>query len=363
MPRHGNAPQQVRPPNTDQSAGGRPTKPRGAGQMRKWLTRHDFAGARSEVERAVHRTPLLSFGTLGDAIGATTHLKCENLQKTGSFKVRGALHAIANLRDSERRRGVISVSAGNHAQAVAWAAGRHGIDSVIVMPERASRAKVDATKSYGARVVQFGTSADAFRLAAKVARDERLVQLHPFDDSRIIAGHGSAVLEVAEDTTGDVAVVVPVGGGGLIAGTAGALAANNLLASQGGRMRVYGVEPEGACVMHRSLEAGSPVSLDRVESLADGLAPPMAGALTYQYVRAYAEDIVLVSDAEILSAVRLLLLRAKLAVEPSGAAAVAAVMHGRIPVTHGMQVVAFLTGGNMDDSVIVQALSDGVPWP
>lgn len=330
--------------------------------MASWLRREDFVAARRRVADAVHRTPLLRFRTLGRSNGARPWLKCENLQKTGSFKVRGALNSIASLSRRERARGVITISAGNHAQAVAWAAGRAGARAVVVMPEGAARSKVEAAIGYGAEVVLHGNAAEAFQEARRRADEEGLVFLHPFDTAPVIAGHGSTGLEVGEDIPGEAVIVVPVGGGGQIAGIAGALAATGRLTGPG-RVRVVGVEPEGAPGMRRSLDEGRAATLDGTDTIADGLAPPMAGELNYRYVAEFAEDVVLVSDAEILSAMRLLLTRAKLVAEPSGAAAAAAVMYGRVRVTAGETVVVLVSGGNVDDGLIVRALREGAPWP
>ena len=326
------------------------------------LTAEDFASARRRVAPAIHRTPLLSFQTLGRESGTSPHLKCENLQKTGSFKVRGALNAIASLDPAERARGVVTISAGNHAQAVAWAAGRAGARAVVVMPERASRTKVAAAAAYGAEVVLHGDAAAAFAEAHRRAADEDLVFLHPFDAPEVVAGHGSTGLEIAEEVAGPGVIVVPVGGGGQIAGIAGALAGAGRLGGKS-RMRIFGVEPAGAPSMRRSLDEGRAARLDRTETIADGLAPPMAGELTYRYVADHVEDVVLVSDDEILAAMRLLATRARLVAEPSGAAAVAALMCGRVPVRAGETVVAVVTGGNVDTDMMVRALRKGTPWP
>ena len=330
--------------------------------MSDLLRTDDFIAARERIAGAIHRTPLLSFRTLGRSTGADARLKCENLQKTGSFKVRGALNAIASLGAAERARGVVTISAGNHAQAVAWAAGRAGARAVVVMPERASRTKVVAARSYGAEVVLHGDAAAAFAEAHRRAAAEGLVFLHPFDAPEVVAGHGSAGFEIAEDLSGPGVIVVPVGGGGQIAGIAGALAGSGRLAGKS-RMRIFGVEPVGAPSMRRSLDEGRAARLERTETIADGLAPPMAGELTYRYVAEHVEDVVLVSDEEILAAMRLLATRAKLVAEPSGAAAVAALMCGRVPVRAGETVVAVVTGGNVDEEVMVRALREGTPWP
>ncbi len=322
-----------------------------------WLERTDYQEARRRIAASVHCTPLLSFQTLGAAIGTRAFLKCENLQKTGSFKVRGALNAVAALGSAERARGVVTVSAGNHAQAVAWAARKAGARSVVVMPEAAARTKVDAARGYGAEVILHGTAADAFREAGRLAREEGLVFLHPFDAEEVIAGHGSTGLELDEKLPGPATVVVPVGGGGQIAGVAGALA------TSGAGHRVFGVEPEGAPAMRRSLDEGRATRLDAVDTIADGLAPPMAGELNYRYVREFVEDVALVSDHEIISAMRLLATRAKLVAEPAGAAAVAALMHARVPVAPGSIVVAVVSGGNVDPELLCSALREGAPWP
>ena len=330
--------------------------------MTDWLNREDFRAARRRVAGAVHRTPLLPFRTLGRSHGTSPWLKCENLQKTGSFKVRGALNAIETLSRRKRARGVITISAGNHAQAVAWAARRAGARAVVVMPEGAARTKVEAAIGYGAEVHLHGDAAEAFREARRRADEEGLVFLHPFDAAPVIAGHGSTGLEVGEDIPGEAVIVVPVGGGGQIAGIAGALATEGRLTGRG-RVRVFGVEPKGAPSMRRSLDEGRAATLDGTCTIADGLAPPMAGKLNYRYVAEFVEDVVLVSDEEILSAMRLLLTRAKLVAEPSGAAAAAALMYGRIPVTAGETVVALVSGGNVDDELVVRALREGAPWP
>ena len=330
--------------------------------MTNWLNAEDFEDARRLVAPWVHRTPLLSFRTLGRPAGTRSWLKCENLQKTGSFKVRGALNAIASPGRGGDARGVTTVSAGNHAQAVAWAARRAGVRAVVVMPEGASRSKVAAAAGYGAEVVLHGTAAEAFVEARRLADEEGLRFLHPFDAAPVITGHGSTGLELAEDLPGEAVIVVPVGGGGQIAGIAGALAATGRLAGRG-RVRVFGVEPEGAPSMRRSLDAGSAATLKGTDTIADGLAPPMAGELNYRYVAEFVEDVVLVSDEDILSAMRLLLTRAKLVAEPSGAAAVAALMRGRVPVSPGEAVVALVSGGNVDESMVMRAIREGEPWP
>lgn len=301
-----------------------------------------FRDARDRIAGRIHRTPLLSATRLGERAGIELLLKCENLQKTGSFKVRGALNKVLQMDGAARRRGVVTVSAGNHGQALAWAARAAGVRCVVVMPESAAHSKVEASAGYGAEVVLHGTALDAFARAEALARERKLTFVHPFDDEEIIAGHGTAGLEIVEQAGGANVVVVPIGGGGLIAGVAAAVKA---LAP---KVRVYGVEPDGAAAMRRSLDEGRPVRLDRVNTIADGLAAPMAGELAFAFVKRHVDDVVTVSDAEIAEAVRLLLFSAKLLAEPAGAAGVAALLSDKLPVGRGAQAVALVSGGNVD---------------
>ena len=305
------------------------------------LTREDFTAARARIADRVHYTPLERSTLLGRRIGADLYLKCENLQKTGSFKARGALNKLMQLDATSRSRGVITVSAGNHAQALAWAAAEIGIPSTVVMPENASKIKAEATAAYGAEVILHGTIHDLFDKARALERERGLAFIHPFDDPQIIAGAGSAGLEILEQCPDVSTIVAPIGGGGHIAGVAGAAKAVNP------RVRIFGVEPEGASTMRQSLDAGHAVHTDSVQTIADGLAAPMAGELTYEFVKECVEDVLLVSDYEIVEAMGLMLSRTKLLAEPAGAAATAALLAGRIPLTTGDVVVTVVSGGNI----------------
>lgn len=299
--------------------------------------------ARERIAGHVHLTPLLSATRLGERVGVHLFLKCESLQKTGSFKVRGALTKLACLDSAARSRGVVTVSAGNHAQALAWASRAAGVRCTVVMPEAASRAKVDASRGYGAEVVLHGASStEAFARAHELAESRGLVFVHPFDDSDVCAGAGTVGLEVLEQLHDVNAIVVPIGGGGLIAGIATAVRQ----ARPG--VRIFGVEPVGAPVMRRSLDERRPVHLDQVHTIADGLAAPMAGELPFRVVRSYVDDVILVSDDEIAAAMRDLLISAKLLAEGAGAAATAAVLSGRLPLERGSRVVSIVSGGNVD---------------
>lgn len=297
--------------------------------------------AHARISGSVHRTPLLSSRTLSERLGTRVFLKCENLQKTGAFKVRGALNRLLRLSDEERARGVSTISAGNHAQAVAWAAAAAGIHALVVMMENASRAKVEATRAYGAEIVLHGDAKAAFEKVYALSEERGLRFVHPFDDEEVVAGHASCGLEILDDLPDVGTIVVPVGGGGLSSGIAAAAAAKRP------GVAVWGVEPEGADGMHRSLASGEAVHLDGVDTIADGLAAPMAGVLNHAILARHAEGVALVTDDELLSALRLLLERTKLLVEPSGAAGLAALLEGRIDFDARHPVVVVLSGGNV----------------
>lgn len=311
------------------------------------MTLDRLHAAWSRIAPSIHRTPLVSSATLTGRVGAPVHLKCENLQKTGAFKVRGALHRLLRLSEEERARGVSTISAGNHAQAVAWAATAAGVKSVVVMPEHASPTKVRASREYGAEVILHGDAAAAFVRVRELSAERGLTFVHPFDDEEVVAGHASCGLEIMEQLPEVGTIVVPVGGGGLSSAIAAAVAAVRA-ATRGARVDLWGVEPRGADSMHRSFEAGEAVTLQRVDTLADGLAPPMAGTLNYSILSEFARGIVLVDDDEIVEAQRVLLERTKLLVEPSGAAGLAALLEGRIEFDRDRPVVVVLSGGNAD---------------
>ena len=304
--------------------------------------RERLEDARALIASSIHRTPLLHSRALSDRVGAPVFLKCENLQKTGAFKVRGALHRLLRLSDEARERGVATVSAGNHAQAVAWAASAAGIKSLVVMPEKASPMKVTASREYGAEVVLHGDARTAFSRVLELADERGMTFVHPFDDEEVVAGHASCGLEIVEDLPDVASVVVPVGGGGLCSGISVAIAATRP------DVAVWGVEPEGAPGMHRSLAAGRALHLDSVDTIADGLGAPMAGVLNHAILKEQGRSVVIVSDTEIVEALRLLLERTKLLVEPAGAAGLAALLTGKIPVRPDAPVVVVLSGGNVD---------------
>jgi threonine dehydratase len=257
------------------------------------------------------------------------------------------------LETDDHERGVVTISAGNHAQALAWAASVTHTPCTVVMPANASQIKADASSGYGADVVLHGTVHEAFAKAHELERERDLTYIHAFDDPQIVAGAGSSGLEILEQVGDATVVVVPIGGGGQIAGVAGAIKLTDAA------VRIYGVEPTGASTMHQSLAAGHAVQVDSVHTIADGLAPPMAGELNYQFVKEFVEEVVLVSDDEMIDAMRLIFSRAKLVAEPSGAATVAALLAHKIPLRSGDRVVAIVSGGNVSTEQFGRLMTGG----
>jgi threonine ammonia-lyase medium form len=312
---------------------------------------NDIRQAHAYLTGRVHRTPVLGSNTLSERVGAQVMLKVEAFQRTGSFKVRGVFNRLRKLTPEERARGLVTVSAGNHAQAVAYAAGLEGVHATVVMPQHASPAKVAASRSYGADVILHGDVFDAFARMEQL-RDERgYIVVHPFDDIDVIAGQGTVGLELCEDAGEVDTVVVPVGGGGLISGVATAVKALQP------RARVIGVEPVGSDALTRGLAAGQPVRLERVASIADGLGAPATGPNALAHTRAFVDEIVLVEDRAIVEAVRFLLERCKLLTEPAGAAGVAALLSGAVTPPVDSRVAVVLSGGNFDLDRLREMLS------
>jgi threonine dehydratase len=316
-------------------------------------TYDDLLAARERLAPTpIWHTPVHTSRTLGELVGVDDlRLKLELFQVTGSFKPRGAYCSISALAPDDLARGVIAVSAGNHAQAVAYAAALAGTASVVVTWKTASQVKLEAAAAYGAEVLRLGdTPLEAFEEMYRI-RDERgLVLIHPFDDPHVLAGQGTVGLELLDDVPDVGTVVIPVGGGGLISGVAIALRH----ARPG--VRIVGVEPEGAPTLTRALAAGEPVSLDSISTIADGLSAPFAGALTHAAVRDLVDEIVLVSDDEIRQAMRMLALRAKVVPEPAAAAGLAALMTNRVGPIAG-PVVVVVSGGNVAPEVLASALT------
>ncbi len=302
----------------------------------------DVRAAARRLAGVAIRTPLLPASWLAEELGGTdVRLKCENLQRVGAFKMRGAYNALALLPEAERRRGVITASSGNHGQALALAAKMFGVPAVIVMPESAPPVKLAGVRSYGAEVVFAGTtSPERFRKAHELVEERGLVMVPPFDDPRIVAGQGTVGLEILEDWPEVQDVLVPVGGGGLLAGIAA------YLKREKPGCRIIGVEPENSPCMHDSLHAGEPTTVQVRPSHADGLMPVRPGDLTFAHAHELVDDVVLVEEDAIVHATRELLLRSKIVVEFSGAVGVAALRSGRFQPSGPTAVV--LSGGNLD---------------
>ncbi|GGP73699.1 threo-3-hydroxy-L-aspartate ammonia-lyase [Streptomyces calvus] len=306
------------------------------------VTLDDVRDAAARIEGVAHRTPVLRSRTLNSLVGAEVFVKCENLQRVGAFKFRGAYNAASRLTPEQLSRGIAAYSSGNHAQAVALAARELGTTAVIVMPEDTPTSKVEATRGYGAEVVTYDRyTGDRVAIGEALAAERGLALIPPYEHPHVIAGQGTAALELLEETGDLDALVVPVGGGGLIAGSA--TAAKGL---QPG-IKVIGVEPEEGDDTKRSLEAGRRVSIPVPRTIADGQAADIPGELTFSLNQKLVDDIVLVSDDEIRQAMRTAFERMKTVVEPSGATPLAALLAGRIdPVPRRIGVI--VSGGNID---------------
>jgi threonine dehydratase len=304
------------------------------------VTLAEIRGAAEAIRGHVHRTPQLVSTYLNRHTGARVSLKAELFQKTGSFKVRGVINTLLQLTEAERANGVISLSAGNHAQALAWGASHLGIKATIVMPASAVASKIAATREYGGTVVL--TSGDLLGTAQELEREGNLTMVHPFDDRRIVAGSSTVGLEIFEDVPDVDTVIVACGGGGLLSGVGAAI--KQLKPDT----RVIGVEPEGANGMQLSLKAGSAQRVARLDTIADGLAAPFAGVVNLLHVQAFADEHVLVNDTQIFAGMRVLMERCKLFAEPSAGAAIAPLLFGLTNISAGESCVPIVCGGNID---------------
>ena len=297
----------------------------------------DIQAARTAIAGRLHRTPLLSSEALGRAFGGRAFLKAELFQKTGSFKPRGVLTKLASLTPEEQARGVISISAGNHAAALAYGCALEGVDCLMVMWRGASEFKIAAARGYGATVdLEAGNPADALDRLGQLVEGTGRTLVHPFDDPLVIFGQGTVGLEIREDLPQVEVVVVPTGGGGLVSGIATALDG----------VRIVAVEPEGSAALHSGLAAGKPVRISG-QTIADGLNAPFAGTTTVRICRERRVESVLVSEEEIAAGFRFLYERAKLAAEPAAAAGVAALLAGKVPGVEGRKVAVLVSGGNV----------------
>ncbi len=311
--------------------------------------------ARERLKSTIHRTPIERAKTFSDMAGCKVYLKFENQQKTGSFKIRGASNKVAALVESGEADAVVASSAGNHAQGVAYAAKVHNIKATIVMPKSTPIAKANATEGYGAKVVLHGECYDdAYKKACEIAETENATFLHPFDDPEVIAGQGTIGFEILQDLPTVDAVIMPVGGGGLLAGVASCIKQINP------RVQIIGVQAEGAPAIYQSFKNKEYITTDTASTIADGIAVKAPGKLTMELINKYVDDMVTVSDAEISAAILMLLERTKQVVEPAGATPLAAVLNNKVPQLKGKKVVCIMSGGNIDVSLIARIIELGL---
>jgi threonine dehydratase len=306
------------------------------------LTAKHVEQAYERIHSHIHKTAILTSKTLNEVSGLEIFMKAENFQKSGSFKIRGALNFLLSMDERERERGVVTGSSGNHGQALALAGKMLKIDVKVVVPQDASPAKVAAIQGYGAKLERFGTSStERLRRAREISEQEQRVFVPPFDHYWIMAGQGTVGLEILEELDEVDAILVPCGGCGLIAGI------STYVKEKRPSVRIYGVEPDQSNSTYLSFKAGRRVELHNIQTIADGLRTASPGELTFPIVQRYVEDVLLVSEREIAQAVVFLLERCKILVEPSGAVTVAAAMFGKVP-SKNKKVVAVLSGGNID---------------
>ena len=305
----------------------------------------DVRAAAARIHSYVHRTPLVASHSISERVGSEVRLKCENLQRAGSFKIRGAMNALLQLSPTERRNGVVAFSSGNHAQGVALAAKLLGMKATIVMPENSVLAKVEATKAYGAEVVTSGvTSATRDTVAREIAAKSGAAVLPPFDDERIIAGAGTVGLEIIEEWPDVDTIITPLGGGGLLSGTA--LAATSIKPG----VNVYGVEPRAGNDGEQSFKSGHIVTIDPPKTIADGARTLAIGERNFAVIRERVTNVVSVDDDVLLDAVKYAMSRTKLVIEPTGALGLAALFAGVIKP--GARVAVVVSGGNLDFSLL-----------
>ncbi len=306
------------------------------------LTLNDYEAARARIAKHVHWTPLLTSQTLSELTGFETRLKAENFQKVGSYKIRGPLNKFAQMSGADKQRGVICSSAGNHAQGVALAARIHGIRAVVCMATNATPAKIAATRAYGAEVVLHGSIWDeANEKAKELVERDGLTYVHPFDDEQVITGQGTLGFEVVRDWPELDAIIVPIGGGGLIAGVSMAIKSHNP------KCKVIGVESSDGPAMQESVKAGSLQTIE-CNTIIDGLRVRRAGVLNFSVVQRYVDEIVTLPDKEIFEAMLWTMERCKLVLEGAAAAPVGALLHGLIKMPKGSKVAAVISGGNIN---------------
>lgn len=311
--------------------------------------------AKERLRDVAQKTPLITCSSLTDESHCSVYLKMENCQRTGSFKLRGAYNKIASLTEEERSRGIVAASAGNHAQGVALGATVYGAKATICMPSIAPLSKINATKNYGAHVILSGECYDdAYAKAVELVEKEGQVFCHPFNDPEVIAGQGTIALEILEDLPQTDVIIVPIGGGGLIAGVA--LAAKTINPN----IRIIGVQTRNMPSMKLSLDAGEPATVAAKSSIADGIMVKVPGDITFDIVKDYVDDVVLVTEEELSTAILFLLERVKTVAEGAGASPIAALLHHKIEGLSGKKVVAIVSGGNIDINKVGHIINNGL---
>ncbi|MCG3208568.1 MAG: L-threo-3-hydroxyaspartate ammonia-lyase [Anaerolineae bacterium] len=311
----------------------------------------DVQSAARQIAGVANRTPVVTSRTFNRRVGSEVFFKCENLQRIGAFKFRGAYNALSRLSPDQKARGVVTHSSGNHAQGVALAAHLLGIAATIVMPTDAPQSKLAATRGYGAEIVLYNRQTQSREeLSARLARERNLTFVHPYDQPQIMAGQGTAALELLQDVPDLDVLIAPVGGGGLLSGCTIAAKAINP------NIRIFGVETDVSNDWWLSLRAGERVKIEPPDTIADGIRTQQPGELTFPIIQRHVEEILLVSDEQVLDTLKFILTRMKLVVEPTGAVAPAAVYHGLAPVS-GAKIGVIISGGNVDPSLLARVLA------
>ena len=306
----------------------------------------DIQKANSNISSNIHRTPISTSTYLSQKFNSNFFFKQELFQKTGSFKIRGVLNKLSSLTTDQLKNGVVSLSSGNHAQAVAYGSKIYNISSTIVMPTYSTKSKIEATKGYGAKVII--TDEDLISVVNEIQKETNATLIHPFDDDYIIAGQGTLGLEITEDMPDIDHIFTAIGGGGLISGICIAMKAHNP------KIKIIGIEPEGADGMRQSLEKKKPVTLDSINTIADGLSAPFIGKRNFEIVQKHIDQLITVSDKEIIESMWLIFERTKLFVEPSAAAGLAPILFDKYKLPINSKAMFILCGGNIDKEKLIQ---------
>ncbi|OLS29015.1 MAG: L-threonine dehydratase catabolic TdcB [Candidatus Heimdallarchaeota archaeon LC_2] len=316
------------------------------------ITLEQIKQAHEVIKSKINRTPVIKSFNIAQELNINLFYKAELYQKTGSFKVRGVFNKLHNLTKQEKEKGIITISAGNHAKAIAYAAWLEGVKAMVIMPDYAPKNKIESTQGYGAIVVQTESN-NLLNKLNQMIEETKMTLIHPFGDLDILAGQATVGLELIEDVDTVIdTVIVPIGGGGLISGVAAAIKLTN------SNINVIGVEPKGANVMSLSLDQDKVVTMDYLDTIADGLAAPFTSIQTLAHTKQFVDRIVLVSDDEIRAAMKTLVLEEKIVAEPAGAASFAALLSDKIAFENGQNIVCILSGSNVDDDLLKSVINE-----